>query len=202
MNAISWRRSILLFFLLVSSTLTFRSLLCVMMFKDHFNTKEDITEGKINIMSMLLDTFRVDVGRYPRTQEGLNALYERPATIQGDLWKGPYLLRKEMNLDAWWQELKYLSPGIHNRDDFDLFSLGRDGLAGTADDVNNWDPHRSWRGQVHPVWLWSDLTKGWYWWELWENYQCTVSYFFFLIVTMVLVEIIRDQRKKSKSPSA
>lgn len=68
-----------------------------------------------------LDTYRLDVGRYPSAQEGLAALVERPASVTG--WRGPYL-EKKVPLDPWGKPYLY-TPHASNRA-FELKSLGKD----------------------------------------------------------------------------
>jgi general secretion pathway protein G len=73
-----------------------------------------------------LDAYRVDLGRYPTSAEGLTALVERPA---GDSrWRGPYL-RKAVPLDPWGRPYLYRSPGQGGAD-YDLLSYGKDGAPG------------------------------------------------------------------------
>lgn len=81
-----------------------------------------------------LRLYELDNGRFPSTAEGLNALLNKPASA--DNWNGPYLERRP--LDPWSREYKYKSPG-ERRPDYDLYSLGRDGQEGTADDITNWE---------------------------------------------------------------
>lgn len=83
-------------------------------------------------ISTALKVYEVDNGGFPSSEEGLNALLSKPASAQN--WNGPYLERKP--IDPWGREYKYKSPGQH-RQDFDLYSLGRDGLE-SADDITNW----------------------------------------------------------------
>jgi general secretion pathway protein G len=64
----------------------------------------------------------------------LQALVTAPASSTN--WRGPYL--SETALDPWYHPYQYVSPGIHNSTTFDVFSLGPDGRAGTADDIGNW----------------------------------------------------------------
>jgi general secretion pathway protein G len=86
-------------------------------------------------ISATLDTFELDVGRFPNTDEGLLALIERPpALAPEDEWNGPYL--REVPLDPWNREFIYKYPGEMSVD-FDLISTGRDGEEGTEDDVTN-----------------------------------------------------------------
>jgi general secretion pathway protein G len=80
---------------------------------------------------LALDLYEMDMGQYP---ESLDYLRNRPAG--GESWRGPYLKKKPM--DPWNKPYIYKSPGDHNQDSYDLFSAGRDGQSGTADDVVNW----------------------------------------------------------------
>ncbi|MFN4329272.1 MAG: type II secretion system major pseudopilin GspG [Limnobacter sp.] len=83
-----------------------------------------------------LDAFRLDVGRYPSSSEGLLALYQKPEQLSS--WFGPYL-DKPPPLDPWGKAYEYRSPGQHG--DYDLFSLGKDGIpGGSAEnaDITSW----------------------------------------------------------------
>jgi general secretion pathway protein G len=80
-----------------------------------------------------LKLYELDNGAFPSTEEGLNALFVKPPSAAS--WNGPYLEKKP--LDPWNREYKYKSPGEH-RSDYDLMSLGRDGVE-SADDVKNWE---------------------------------------------------------------
>jgi len=81
-----------------------------------------------------LKLYELDNGAFPTTEEGLNALLVKPPSAVN--WNGPYLEKKP--IDPWGREYKYKSPGDH-RPDYDLYSLGRDGQPGTADDITNWE---------------------------------------------------------------
>lgn len=100
--------------------------------------KSEVKTAQAQIVSLekALDQFRLDVGRYPTTEEGLGALNSAPAGL--NKWDGPYL-RKGVPLDPWEHAYQYRSPGEHG--DFDLFSLGKDGQPGGSDeaaDIVNW----------------------------------------------------------------
>ena len=71
-----------------------------------------------------LDNFKLDVGRYPTTEEGLDALVKRPASA--NLWSGPYI--KEVPKDPWNNPYKYANPGAGGG--VEILSLGADGIAG------------------------------------------------------------------------
>lgn len=95
-----------------------------------------INTAKMDIsgnISVALDLYELDNGKYPTTEEGLSALLTKPASATN--WNGPYLKKKP--IDPWGNEYKYASPGTHNND-YDLYSLGPDGIEGTNDDITNW----------------------------------------------------------------
>ncbi len=87
---------------------------------NQFTAKQQIAE-----LEGLLDLFRLDVGRYPTTEEGLQALRVRPGTLEG--WDGPYP-KKDIPPDPWHHAYVYRCPGQHG--EFDLFSYGKDGQEG------------------------------------------------------------------------
>jgi len=84
--------------------------------------KVKAAKAQIELLSTSLDTFRLDVGRYPTTQEGLEALRTQPGGLER--WDGPYL-KKDVPLDPWGKPYIYKSPGDHGP--FDILSYGADG---------------------------------------------------------------------------
>ncbi len=80
-----------------------------------------------------LKIYELDNGVFPTTDEGLDALVQEPGSATN--WKGPYLEKKP--IDPWGNPYKYESPGTR-RSDYDLYSLGRDGVE-SDDDVVNWE---------------------------------------------------------------
>ena len=76
----------------------------------------------------------LDTGSYPVGDQGLQALLVKPGNIKN--WNGPYLEKKP--LDPWGREYQYKSPGTHRPQDYDLYSLGKDGQV-SADDITNWE---------------------------------------------------------------
>jgi general secretion pathway protein G len=87
--------------------------------------KQKTTKAQIELFGTALDTFRLDVGRYPTTEEGLKALREKTDGMEG--WQGPYL-PKEIPVDPWSRAYVYRSPGQNG--DYDLISYGLDGAEG------------------------------------------------------------------------
>ena len=93
-------------------------------------------KSQIQEFENVLDIWRPDVGRYPSTEEGLQALMVKPANIEN--WDGPYL-KKDIPVDPWNHAYVYRQPGQHG--DYDLTALGDDGQeggAGNASDIVNW----------------------------------------------------------------
>jgi len=94
--------------------------------------------AQIELLGTALDTFRLDVGRYPSSQEGLQSLRQRP--FGADRWDGPYL-KKDVPKDPWDHPYYYRSPGESGRP-YDLYSLGADGSPGGDGDnrdVTSWE---------------------------------------------------------------
>jgi general secretion pathway protein G len=98
--------------------------------------KAEIAKLQIDQLEGALGMFRFDVGRYPTTAEGLSALNQNPG-LQN--WTGPYLDKENLPKDPWGRDYIYRAPGQHG--EFDLYSLGADGLEGGEDDnadVTSW----------------------------------------------------------------
>jgi len=89
-------------------------------------SKVGTAKTQIENFSTALDLFKLDLGRYPSSEEGLKALLKPPPGQ--DRWAGPYLKGKENSLDdPWGHAYVYRSPGQHG--EFDLFSPGPDATA-------------------------------------------------------------------------
>ena len=88
--------------------------------------KQKAAYAQIELFGTALDSFRLDVGRYPTTSEGLQALITMPSGVES--WNGPYLRKSEIPLDPWKNPYYYESPGNHG--DYDLYSYGADGTEG------------------------------------------------------------------------
>jgi general secretion pathway protein G len=94
-------------------------------------------KAQIELFGTALDTFRLDVGRYPTSQEGLAALMQKPGGA--DRWDGPYL-KKDLPPDPWGKPYIYKSPGDHGA--YDIISYGADGIAGgdgNNRDITSWE---------------------------------------------------------------
>jgi len=93
-------------------------------------------QAQIELFGLGLDHFRLDVGRYPTSSEGLRAVRTAPIGVEG--WKGPYL-KKDIPKDPWRRAFIYTSPGVHG--DYDLISYGADGAQGgegKTQDIVSW----------------------------------------------------------------
>ncbi len=94
-------------------------------------------ETQIKALQAALGTFDVHVGRFPTSDEGLQALVENPDGNQD--WAGPYLMSRAIPEDPWHHAYVYDPAGVRGVG-YDLFSPGPDGSAGTEDDIGNWPP--------------------------------------------------------------
>jgi general secretion pathway protein G len=103
-----------------------------------------IAEAKVQIKNFetALKLFKLDNGFYPDTEQGLEALIEKPATgrIPPKYREGGYLEQKKIPADPWGNSYFYISPGLNG--DFDIFSYGADGREGGEGkdaDIQSWD---------------------------------------------------------------
>jgi len=100
--------------------------------------KRKAAKIEINQIGQSLDLFKLEVGRYPSTSEGLQALIVAPAGVTN--WNGPYWKNGTLPTDPWKNEYKYAAPGQHGA--YDIVSMGPDGKEGGdgADrDITSWD---------------------------------------------------------------
>jgi len=90
-------------------------------------------------LSAALDLYKMDNGMFPTTEQGLGALFAQPTiTPVPERWSGPYLKKKKIPQDPWNHPYAYVSPGTHNKESYDLYSLGADGTE-SKDDIVNWE---------------------------------------------------------------
>lgn len=101
------------------------------------NAKEKTAEIFVKqSMKVPLTSYRMQMGDYPSTAEGLQALITAPAN-RADRWRGPYLQEAKIPEDPWGRPYQYRYPGTKNKMGYDLYSLGADGQE-SDDDVRNW----------------------------------------------------------------
>lgn len=102
------------------------------------NAKIDTAKLFVNTsVKVPLYSYRMHMGDFPSTQEGLQALLTAPAN-KADRWRGPYI--EKLPLDPWGEPYHYAAPGTHNKDSYDIWSAGKDHQSGTEDDIGNWEP--------------------------------------------------------------
>ncbi len=102
------------------------------------------TKARVQIenFSSAIKMYKLDSGVFPTTEQGLEALVVMPqsGTVPKKWKKGGYLAKKQIPKDPWGNDYIYISPGNH--DDFDITSLGADGVQGGEDvnkDINSWE---------------------------------------------------------------
>ncbi len=92
--------------------------------------KSDTAQLQISELGSGLDLFHLEVGRYPSSSEGLQALVEAPPSV--DNWHGPYLKKSKVPKDPWGNDYVYAYPGDHGP--YDLYSYGADNAEGGEGD--------------------------------------------------------------------
>ena len=111
------------------------------MFGKVSKSKQKAAKAQMSLFETALDTYRLDVGSYPTTDMGLQALRTAPDGIER--WDGPYL-SKEVPPDPWGNAYQYQSPSEHG--DYEIVSLGSDGSAGGE-------------GEAMDIFSWKDIGK-------------------------------------------
>lgn len=84
-----------------------------------------------------LMSYRLHMGSYPTTEEGLQALVQPPSGPKASRWKGPYIKDTKVPEDPWGNPYQYRFPGQKNPNGYDVWSLGKDGQP-SGDDIGNW----------------------------------------------------------------
>lgn len=83
-------------------------------------------------LALALDLYEMDMGSFPEVLDGLTSKMS-----SAENWRGPYIKKKPV--DPWGRPYVYKFPGEHNSASYDLYSSGKDGQAGTEDDIKNWE---------------------------------------------------------------
>lgn len=99
--------------------------------------KRKLAKIEIDQIGQTLDLYKLETGRYPTTQEGLQALITAPSGVNN--WNGPYWKRGTVPKDPWTNEYKYTAPGQHGP--YDIISYGPDGKEGgdgPDKDITSW----------------------------------------------------------------
>jgi general secretion pathway protein G len=108
----------------------------------HVDTAKSVAaQAQISSLGAALDAYRLDNGRYPLSEQGLNALWQAPVSEpRPSNWRGPYL-RQPPPTDPWGAPYMYRAPGDHTPNGFDLSSMGQDGKpggTGESADITSW----------------------------------------------------------------
>lgn len=91
--------------------------------------KEVAARSQIETFSLALEAYYLDLGSYPGTDQGLDALWEKPGGSSGSgAWTGPYIAKK-VPLDPWGHKYAYKTPGPNGLG-FEIVSYGADGSEG------------------------------------------------------------------------
>lgn len=108
------------------------------LFKNLEKSEKTTAKAQIDAYVKALDQYRVDIGSYPTSSEGLAALINAPSGVQR--WNGPYI--KKIPLDPWGMPYQYKYPGEHNQTGYDVFSFAKDKVQGgdkeDTQDIGNW----------------------------------------------------------------
>jgi general secretion pathway protein G len=94
------------------------------------SAKEKIAHQSIERLAGVLDIYKLDVGTYPTTEQGLLALIARPSGVT--VWSGPYLKGEKVPEDPWGRPFVYHNPSQRAGHEYDLYSLGPTGQPGGA----------------------------------------------------------------------
>jgi len=106
--------------------------------KQFSSSKPKAARLQIEGLVSALELYRLDIGRYPSSEQGLSALIQSPDGVNN--WNGPYLRKKTIPTDPWDASYQYVYPGL--KSEVDVFSLGADGRSGGTDDnadINSWE---------------------------------------------------------------
>lgn len=120
---------------------TLAAIVAPSLFGNVSDARQKTAKSQIQILSLALDTYRLDCDTVPTTEQGLDALRSLPVSDPPANWKGPYL-RQVVPLDPWGRPYVYVSPGVANPSSYDLYTLGKDGKPGgdgESADVTSWN---------------------------------------------------------------
>jgi general secretion pathway protein G len=103
------------------------------------NANLDAARSQIKMLESGVDFYALAIGTPPSTEQGLQALIERPSDLKNpNKWAGPYLKENQLPLDPWGGNYQYEVLDVQ-QGTFKVWSNGPDGQQGSEDDV---DPHR------------------------------------------------------------
>ncbi|TWU37972.1 Type II secretion system protein G precursor [Candidatus Brocadiaceae bacterium S225] len=101
-------------------------------------SKQTAAKAQIELISTAIEIYKLDTGKYPSQETGLQSLNTKPGDVQN--WKGPYMKKDKAPKDPWGADYIYKFPGTHG--DYDLISYGADGTEGGSgdnQDIVSWE---------------------------------------------------------------
>jgi len=99
-----------------------------------------LTDAAKTKVHLITDAIELYENYIPTPPANLNDLINKPSDARlAEKWAGPYLKDAGALRDPWDNDIRYVAPGKHNPDTYDVWSVGPDGQDGTADDIGNWD---------------------------------------------------------------
>jgi general secretion pathway protein G len=99
--------------------------------------REEAARANVLALKTALYSYQLQCGTLPTQDQGLKALWDRPtAEPVPARWRAQFT--EDEGTDPWNHPYQYRSPGKHNPDSFDVYSMGPDGIDSTADDIGNW----------------------------------------------------------------
>ncbi len=93
-------------------------------------SKQTAAKAQIELTSTAIEIYKLDTGKYPSQESGLQSLNTKPGEIKN--WKGPYMKKEKIPKDPWGADFIYRFPGTHG--DYDIISYGADGSEGGSGD--------------------------------------------------------------------
>jgi general secretion pathway protein G len=99
------------------------------------SAKNSVAHQSIERLASVLDLYSLDVGSYPTTEQGLQALVSKPASVAN--WNGPYLKGAEVPVDPWSRPYQYRNPSLRPNHPYDLCSTGANGDASPDNAICN-----------------------------------------------------------------
>lgn len=120
---------------------TLAAIVAPAIFRNLSDAKTSAAQSQIEMLTLALNSYRLDNGDFPTQTQGLAALRVAPTGADAPAnWRGPYLTR-DIPMDPWRRPYLYTFPGVENHDGFDLYTLGKDGKPGgdgEDEDVTSW----------------------------------------------------------------
>jgi general secretion pathway protein G len=102
----------------------------------HEEAAQQTVQSDVMVIGIALEAYRAAAGSYPTNEQGLEALAEKPTKPPVPARWYPYL--PQLSKDPWKRPFKYRIPAMKSKEGYDVYSLGSDGVDGTADDIGNW----------------------------------------------------------------